>query len=141
MPCGKITTTTRSCGCLHKTPKSKHLKKHPLYETWCGIKKRCNNKNTKFYCDYGGRGIKVCKRWNQSFEYFLEDMGEKPDKSFSIDRIDNNKNYSCGHCEDCKINNYKANCRWADRKTQRLNKRSKEEVLNDRLQFNMQNKN
>lgn len=132
---------TKSCGCLHKTPKSNNVKRHELYETWCGIKKRCNNDKCKAYINYGGRGITVCERWSESFLNFLEDMGEKPNKLYSLDRIDNNKHYSCGKCKDCKINGFKFNCRWADRKTQNSNKRSKEEIQNDRQQYCLQDKN
>lgn len=73
---------------------------------------RCTNPNDKRYKNYGGRGITVCKRWRNSFEKFLEDMGEPPTKEHSIDRINNNGNY-------CK-----SNCRWVTRKEQNRNKRN-----------------
>ena len=65
--------------------------KHILYNTWKDMKCRCNNKNIKNYKYYGGRGIKICFGWSNSFESFLKDMGEKSDPKLSIDRIDNNK--------------------------------------------------
>jgi hypothetical protein len=76
------------------------------------MKARCSNPNTKYYKDYGGRGIQVCERWIHSFENFLEDMGEKPSPNHSMDRVDNNGNYE------------PSNCRWATAKEQASNTRN-----------------
>lgn len=87
--------------------------RHDLYETWVGMKKRCYTSTCAAFKYYGGRGIKVCDRWRYSFPNFLEDMGERPDKKHSIDRIDVNGNYEPG------------NCRWATMKQQRANQGSR----------------
>lgn len=104
-----------SCGCF-RTENMKGNVTHgfsntPEHKTWCKLKERCNNPNSKDYHLYGGRGIKVCNRWVGSFENFLEDMGKKPEGKFSIDRLDVNGNYE------------PSNCRWATDFEQAQNKR------------------
>jgi len=74
------------------------------------MRQRCNDPKNKNYPHYGGRGIKVCDRWN-SYDAFLADMGRKPSRKHSLDRIDVNGNYE------------PENCRWADVMTQRHNQR------------------
>ena len=83
-------------------------KKHPLYPTWINMKQRCNNPKNPSYPWYGGKGIRVCERW-KSFKNFAEDMGERPD-GLTLDRIESTKDYS------------PENCRWADKKTQGVNR-------------------
>jgi hypothetical protein len=82
------------------------------YRTWKSIKRRCSNCSVREYANYGGRGIKVCDRWLNSYENFLADMGRKPSPKHSINRIDNNTDYSPENCE------------WADDTKQRRNKRT-----------------
>lgn len=99
------------------------LRKTSEYVAWANIKARCTNPNRPDYENYGKRNIKMCKAWQNSFKAFYEDMGAKPDRSYSIDRIDNNKHYSCGHCNQCIKNNWTRNCQWADSTTQNNNSR------------------
>lgn len=67
------------------------------YATWESMLQRCTNKNSQGYCLYGGRGIKVCKRWFK-FENFYSDMGEKP-IGLTLERIDNEKGYLPDNCK------------------------------------------
>ena len=80
------------------------------YRAWSGMKNRCNNPKYELFHRYGGRGIEVCYSWKISFESFINDMGEAPSKSHSLDRIDNDKGYS------------KQNCRWTTSVTQGNNR-------------------
>jgi len=70
----------------------------PEYKVWVGMKRRCENPKAANYPRYGGRGIRVCQRWLDSFEAFLDDMGKRPDGNHQIGRIDTTKGYEPGNC-------------------------------------------
>ncbi len=72
-------------------------KDHPYYAVYSSMKTRCYNPEAEPYRWYGARGITVCDRWLQSFWNFVEDMGERPE-GFTLERLDNNKNYSPDNC-------------------------------------------
>ena len=102
--------------------KNHGVRRVPEYEVWTRMLQRCTNVNHTHYKHYGGRGIKVCFGWYE-YRNFHKDMGNKPTKGHSLDRIDVDGNYSCGHCEECLENGWETNCRWTTQNIQRWNQR------------------
>lgn len=133
--CGKITVvdggnlrsgTVRSCGCLRKelASKNKSNLKHGMrntseYQIWINMRRRCRDPNCEVYKDYGGRGIKVCDEWNESFETFYRDVGPRPSKEHSLDRKNTNGDYEPN------------NCRWATWEEQANNRRNNRPLIVD----------
>ncbi|WNM52938.1 HNH endonuclease [Staphylococcus phage S-CoN_Ph10] len=116
---------TKSCGCLVKETsmrigsknKTHGLSKLPEYNVYTTMINRCNNPNHDRYHRYGGRGIKVCDRWLESFENFYENMGNRPSSKHQIDRINNDGDYT------------PENCRWVTPYENAINKEFKKGKL------------
>lgn len=105
----------KSCGCYRRefstTKNTTHgMTRTPTYRSWQEMRVRCADPTSISYPNYGGRGIKVCKRWAR-FENFLADMGVRPE-GLSLDRRNTAKNY------------IPSNCKWSSRTEQNRNKRS-----------------
>lgn len=116
-----ISGKSKSCGCLKVLAGIVNNTTHGMtltseYKIWRGLRSRCLDINDKSYHYYGGRGIGVCDDWVDSFDAFYKDMGNRPSKYHSIDRIDNNGDYS------------KDNCRWATAQVQANNKRNTNKI-------------
>jgi hypothetical protein len=121
---GLIKGDVRSCGCLKSEEMSLRFTKHGQaknkdsrtaeYKIWLGMNNRCSNPNFKDWHLYGGRGIEVCKEWQESFEAFFKYVGLRPNTTMSIDRYPNlDGNYEPG------------NVRWATPLEQVHNRREK----------------
>ena len=83
----------------------------PEYFAWRNAIRRCGNEKAEQWANYGGRGLRVCRRWQRSCTAFLADMGKRPSKRHSLDRKNNDGNYEPG------------NARWATKSEQRKNSR------------------
>ncbi len=112
-----------SCGCLREDLRSTTNRTHgewgsAEWHAWSSMRQRCGNERHQAYARYGGRGITVCPQWT-SFESFLADMGRRPSRAHSLDRIDNDGGYEPG------------NVRWATRGTQNRNRRTNRVLVHD----------
>jgi hypothetical protein len=106
---------SKSCGCFNRDQNRIKQTTHGQYGTrayksWYSMLQRCGNKNNKAYKNYGGRGIRVCRRWKK-FENFYSDMGD-PDPGMSLDRKKVHDHYK------------PTNCRWVSDITQANNRRN-----------------
>lgn len=140
--CGKEITTlgsslvnskTKSCGCLRKEKlgdlrRTHNLSKSQIYNSWRGMKERCDNPNNSHFDIYGGRGISFDHKWS-TFNGFYEDMGGSYVEGWELDRIDVNGNY----CKD--------NCRWVDQSEQCYNQRKRKDNSTGRTGVNWHKKN
>lgn len=111
-----ISGKSKSCGCLSREMTSKARSTHGCngtnsaeYRAWANMKSRCLDSSRPDFNYYGGRGIGICQQWVDSFESFLADMGLKPSREYSLDRINVNGNYE------------PSNCRWATPSVQHKN--------------------
>ena len=110
---GKALFCSRSCSSKSRPPTQL---KHGMYLTaeyriWQGMKARCLNPDSAAFKNYGARGITICKRW-YNFEEFYADMGPRPSKGHSLERVDNDNGYA------------PSNCIWATKKEQAANRRN-----------------
>lgn len=133
--CGKIvelnynklqTGNNTSCGCIKDAKTSARMKTHglsqtPEFQTWSSLKARCYNENNQDYPTYGAKGIRVSSEWLENFATFYEDMGPRPTKKHTIERLDPYKDYS------------KDNCIWTDDNSrQAFNKKLKSTNISGR---------
>ena len=123
--CDLRSGSSKSCGCVHAgTARGFRLlhggKGTPEYRTWKHMRERCSSPSCEDYKNYGGRGISICRQWDD-FTVFLLDMGPRPGRGYSIERLDVNGNYE------------PSNCVWATTTEQARNKRTTTYIGTEKL--------
>jgi hypothetical protein len=119
--------TSLSCGCLRGEVLALRAKKHgdsrcKVYMAWQQAKDRCFNSARPSWNRYGGRGITMCSGFRDNYEAFRDALGPVPGRGSSVDRRDNEGNYSCGKCPECQEKGWELNVHWADRLEQGNNR-------------------
>lgn len=123
---------TASCGCLHTASIRSLRLSHGLSGTrvgrsWQGMMQRCFDRKCEAFVNYGGRGITVCEGLRRSPEALRRLIGDRP-KGLTIERVNNDGNYSCGTCNQCRRNKWPLNLIWTTRAEQNRNRRNVRKV-------------
>lgn len=126
----------RSCGCLLTQARNRNLSKACLaqtkhghsakkgYSRWSTMMDRCYNFKSPRFPGWGGRGIVMCFQLREGPEGLIKSIGEAPNHRYTVDRINNDGNYSCGDCSECLEKKWTKNIRWATAKEQSCNRRN-----------------